>query len=63
MNVKIREKAEYIVNIINNRNKDNIANIKKVKEIVRNNYDNKDEANYDKNKEDKLKDIYYIVDK
>ena len=34
--------------MVNNKNKDNIDNIKKVKEIVKNKYNNKDEYNCDK---------------
>ena len=61
--LKDKRKAEYIESIVNNRNKYNIDNIKESKEIVRNKYNNKDEPNCNKNKEDKLKDVYYIVDK
>ena len=40
-----------------------IATFDYSKEIVSNKYNNKDEPNCNKNKEDKLKDVYYIVDK
>ena len=56
----MKERVEYIVRIVNNKNNGNIDNIK---EIVRNKYYNKDEYNCDKNKEDELKEVYYIVDK